>query len=96
MGPGPLRSSVTAVPVRVTRGGCEREGASARPRWPKGRPKGCPGIVGVLVAGGAHQQAEAQYLGEAVLDAFGRAVIIDAGGEAPGDAEAVLDLTQRQ
>ena len=37
------------------------------------------GIVAVLVAGGDHQQAEAQHV-----------------GEAPGQAEAILDLTQRQ
>jgi hypothetical protein len=54
------------------------------------------GIVAVLVAGGDHQQAEAQHVGKAVLDAFGRARIVDAFGEAPRHAEALLDLTQRQ
>jgi hypothetical protein len=54
------------------------------------------GIVAVVVAGGDHQQAEAQHLGETVLDPLRRARIVDAGGEAPGDAEARLDLTQRQ
>ena len=54
------------------------------------------GIVAVLVAGGDHQQAETQDLGEAVLDAFWRARIVDAGGETPRHAEARLDLTQRQ
>ncbi len=54
------------------------------------------GIVAVLTTGGDHQQAEAQYVGEAVLDPIRRARIVDAGGEALGDAEALLDLTQRQ
>ena len=54
------------------------------------------GIVAVLIAGGDHQQAEAQHVCEAVLDPVRRARIVDAGGEAPGDAEALLDLTQRQ
>ena len=54
------------------------------------------GIVAVLVAGGDHQQAEAQHFGEAVLDALRRSRIVDAGGEAPGHAEARLNLTQRQ
>jgi hypothetical protein len=54
------------------------------------------GIVAVLVAGGDHQQAEAQHVGETVLDPLRRARIVDADGEAPGDAEALLDLTQRQ
>jgi hypothetical protein len=31
-----------------------------------------------------------------VLDPVRRARIVDVGGEAPGDAEALLDLTQRQ
>jgi hypothetical protein len=42
------------------------------------------------------QQAEAQYIGEAVLDAIRRARIVDAFGEAPRHAEALLDLTQRK
>jgi hypothetical protein len=54
------------------------------------------GIVAVLVAGGDHQQAEAQHIGEAVLDAIRRARIVDAFGEAPRHAEALLDLTQRK
>ncbi len=54
------------------------------------------GIVAVLVAGGDHQQAEAQHLSEAMLDALRRARIVDARGGALGDAEARLDLTQRQ
>ena len=54
------------------------------------------GIVAVLVAGGDHQQAEAQHLGEAVPDALRRARIGDAPGETPRHAEALLDLTQRQ
>ena len=54
------------------------------------------GVIAVLVAGGDHQQAEAQHPGEAVADAFGRARIVDARSEAPRHAEALLDLTQRQ
>ena len=53
------------------------------------------GIVAVLIAGGDHQQAEAQHRCEAVPDPVRRARIDDAGGEAPGDAEVLLDLTQR-
>jgi len=54
------------------------------------------GIVAVLAAGSDHQKAEAQHLGEAVLDALRRARIIDASGQTPGDAKPLLDLTQRQ
>jgi len=54
------------------------------------------GIVAVLLAGGDHQQAKTQHLGEAMLDALRRARVADAGGEAPGHSEAFLDLTQRQ
>ena len=54
------------------------------------------GIVAVLIAGGDHQQPKTQHVGEAVLDPLRRAGIIDAGAEAPGDAKALLDLTQRQ
>jgi hypothetical protein len=54
------------------------------------------GIVAVLVAGGDHQQAEAQHVVEALADALGRARIIDAGGEAASHAKALLDLSQRQ
>ena len=54
------------------------------------------GIVAVLVAGGDHEQAEAQHVGEAVLDPVRRAPIVDALGEPPRHAEARLDLTQRQ
>lgn len=57
---------------------------------------GSRGRVAVLVAGGDHQQAEAQHLGQAVADAFVRARIVDARGETSGHAEPVLDLTQRQ
>ena len=54
------------------------------------------GVVAVLVAGGDHQHAEAQDVGEAVPDPLRRARIVDAGGEAVGDAEPALDLAQRQ
>jgi len=53
-------------------------------------------VVAILVASGNHQQAEAQHLGKAVLDALGHARIVDASGETRGHAKARLDLTQRQ
>ncbi len=43
----------------------------------------------VLISGRDHQQAEAKHLGEAVLDALGRARIVDASGETLGHAEAL-------
>lgn len=54
------------------------------------------GIVAILIASGDHQQAEAQHVCEAVPAPVRRARIVDAGGEAPGDAEVLLDLMQRQ
>jgi len=54
------------------------------------------GIVVVFIPGGDHQQAEAQHVGEAVLDPLRCARIIDAAGEAFGDAEPLLDVTQCQ
>jgi hypothetical protein len=54
------------------------------------------GIVAVLVAGCDHQQAEAQHLGEAVPNAFGRSRIVDASGKTLGHTEARLNLAQRQ
>jgi hypothetical protein len=54
------------------------------------------GIVAVLVPGGDHQQAEAQHVGEAVSDPIRRAWIVDASGETFGQAEARLNLAQRQ
>ncbi len=54
------------------------------------------GIIAVLVAGRDHQQAEADDVGEAVPDLLWRPRVIEAGGQAIGDAEAALDLFQRQ
>ena len=53
-------------------------------------------IVAVLIAGRDHQQAEAQHLGEAMLDALGRTRIVDARSETFSHAQARLDLAQRQ
>ncbi len=54
------------------------------------------GIAAVLAAGGDHQQAEAQHVGDAVPHALRQARFIDAGGQALGDAEPLLDLAQHQ
>ena len=54
------------------------------------------GVVAILVAGGDHQQAEAQDVGHLMLDPLGQAWVGDAGGQAPGQAEPALDLAQRQ
>ncbi len=58
-------------------------------------PQGC-GVVAVLVAGGDHQQAEADDVGEGVHDLVGRARIVDAGGQPLGDTQPLLDLAQHQ
>jgi len=54
------------------------------------------GIVAVLVSGGDHQHAEAHDVGDAVDDALRIAWICDAGGQAVGYAETLLDLAQDQ
>jgi hypothetical protein len=54
------------------------------------------GVVAVLAARGDHPRAEANDLIEPVHDTLRRARVADAGGEAPGDAQAPLDLAQRQ
>jgi hypothetical protein len=54
------------------------------------------GVVAVLVAGRDHQQAEADDVGGAVPDRLRRPSVLEAGGQAIGDAEAGLDLAQRQ
>jgi hypothetical protein len=53
------------------------------------------GVVAVLVAGGDHQNAEAQDVGHAVYDTRGPR-IDHAVGQAIGDAQALLDLAERQ
>ena len=54
------------------------------------------GVVAVLVAGGNHQQAEADDVGDAVPDAIRIARVRHAGGLAVGNAEVLLDPAQRQ
>jgi hypothetical protein len=53
-------------------------------------------VVAVLVAGGDHQHAKAQDISDAVPHALRRAWVVDAGGEALGQAEPLLDLAQGQ
>jgi hypothetical protein len=53
-------------------------------------------VVGILVAGRDQQGAEADHLGEPVLDPLGRPRILEAAGQALGNAEAPLDLRQEQ
>ncbi len=53
-------------------------------------------VVAVLVAGRDHQQAEADDVGQAVSDLLRRPRVVEAGGQPVGDAEAALDLAQRQ
>ena len=52
------------------------------------------GVVAVLVAGRDHQHAEAQDGGDAVPDSLRGARVVDAGGEAIGDAEPMLNPAQ--
>jgi hypothetical protein len=54
------------------------------------------GVVGVPVASRDHQHAEAQDVGDLVPDPSRQTWIVDAGGQAVGDAEPSLDLAQRQ
>ena len=53
-------------------------------------------VVAVLVAGGDHQQPEADDVGDRMHGAAGIARIVDAGGETVGDLEPPLDLAQDQ
>ena len=54
------------------------------------------GVVGVLVAGRDHRHAEAQDVAHLVPDPLRRPRVVDAGGQALGDAEPPLDLAQGQ
>ncbi len=54
------------------------------------------GVVAVLVASGDHQHAKADDLIEPMNDALRRPLVMDAGGEALGDPQALLDLAQHQ
>jgi len=54
------------------------------------------GVVAFLAAGRDHQRAETDHVGQAVPDRLRRPRAIEAAGQALGDAEAALDLAQRQ
>ena len=53
-------------------------------------------VVGVRVAGGDQQRAEADHLGEAMPHPLGRPWIGNAAGQPLGDPEPSLDLGQHQ
>jgi hypothetical protein len=53
-------------------------------------------VVAILIAGGDHQHSKAQDISEAVPDALRRTWVVDAGSEALGQAEPLLDLAQGQ
>jgi hypothetical protein len=53
-------------------------------------------VVGILVAGRDQQGAEADHLGEPVLDPLGRPWILKTARQARGDPKATLDLGQHQ
>jgi hypothetical protein len=53
-------------------------------------------IVGVLVAGGDREHAEAQHLRESVADALGIAPVGNAGRQPFGEPDLALDLAQQQ
>ena len=54
------------------------------------------GVVAVLVAGGDHQEAEADDVGESVRDLIWRTLVLDTACETIGDAQPLLDLAQHQ
>src|SRR5205823_3123077 len=49
------------------------------------------GVVAVLVAGGDHQEAEADDVGESVRDLIWRTLVLDTACETIGDAQPLLD-----
>ena len=53
-------------------------------------------VVGIRVAGRDQQRAEADHLGEPMLDPLGRPRVLEAARQALGDPEAPLDLGQDQ
>jgi hypothetical protein len=53
-------------------------------------------VVGILVAGRDQQGAEADHLGEPVLDPLGRPRVLEAARQALGDPKAPLDFGQDQ
>ncbi len=52
------------------------------------------GVVAVLVARRDHQQTKPDDVSERVRDLVGRARVLDAGGDAVGDAKPLLDFAQ--
>jgi hypothetical protein len=54
------------------------------------------GVVAILVASRDHQHPEAQNGGGIMADPLRQARVVDAGGQALGDAEPLLDLAQQQ
>jgi len=54
------------------------------------------GIIGILVASRDHQHTEAQNVGHLVADPLRQARIVDAGGQALGNAEPLFGLAQDQ
>src|SRR3981081_4530231 len=54
------------------------------------------GVVAVLVAGGDHQEAEADDVGESVRDLIWCALILDPASKTISDAQPLLDLAQHQ
>jgi hypothetical protein len=54
------------------------------------------GVVAVLVAGGDHQQPEADNFGQAMIDPPGHPRVLKASGQALGDAKLLLDLAHGQ
>jgi hypothetical protein len=54
------------------------------------------GVVAVLVAGGDHQEPEADDVGERMHGAAGITRIVDAGGQTLGHLKPLLDLAQDQ
>ena len=52
------------------------------------------GVVAILVAGGDHQQAEADQIGQTMNDLILRSRIIDARGEPLGHPETLVHLAQ--
>ena len=54
------------------------------------------GVVAVFVARRDHQQSKTDDVGEAVCDLIRRTWVLNAGGQAIGDANALFNLTQHQ
>jgi hypothetical protein len=81
--------------------GCEHQSRRALRQPADGHLEGRIGaqriaVVGVRVAGRDQERAEADHLGEPVLDRLRRARVLDAARQALGDPESPLDLGQDQ